>query len=260
MKSTHRILVAGAGAVLAASLVGLAAPAAWGSNSDHGKGPASKGNASSHSHGNAGTKGPYNKPQPYSHADLGGHGANPGSPSNPNPYRSTRSGAPSLNGNGQGQAVGKPCAGCVGRADNKNPKGQQPGGSDPNNGYECDGNHGIGRTNPAHTGCAPAVPSSTTTTTTTTPPAATTTTTVPAPPAKGSSGGPTNSGAPPPVAHPQPPAAITASPPGALAFTGSATSSLALLGLMALGAGTVLTVVARRRQAAHAEARPEGND
>jgi LPXTG-motif cell wall-anchored protein len=41
----------------------------------------------------------------------------------------------------------------VGAADNKNPKGQAPDGSDHNNGYECDGNHGIGRSNPAHTGC-----------------------------------------------------------------------------------------------------------
>jgi hypothetical protein len=39
-----------------------------------------------------------------------------------------------------------------------------PNGSDHNAGYECDRNHGIGRTNPAHTGCT------TTTTTTTTPP------------------------------------------------------------------------------------------
>jgi hypothetical protein len=58
-----------------------------------------------------------------------------------------------LNGNGNGQAVGKPCAGCVGRADNKNPPGQFPDGSDANAGYECDTNHGIGRTNSAHTGC-----------------------------------------------------------------------------------------------------------
>jgi hypothetical protein len=41
----------------------------------------------------------------------------------------------------------------VGQADNKNPPGQLPGGSDPNAGYECDRNQGIGQTNPAHTGC-----------------------------------------------------------------------------------------------------------
>jgi LPXTG-motif cell wall-anchored protein len=43
----------------------------------------------------------------------------------------------------------------VGKADNKNPKGQQPGPQDNNNGYECDGNHGIAKGNPAHTGCQP---------------------------------------------------------------------------------------------------------
>ena len=61
--------------------------------------------------------------------------------------------APSMNGNGGGQATGKPCAGCVGNADYKNPKGQMPNGSDHNAGYECDRNNGIGKTNPAHTGC-----------------------------------------------------------------------------------------------------------
>jgi len=88
-------------------------------------------------------------PQPASTADFTGNGANVhGS------YDSTRDGSPSENGNGGGQAVGKPCAGCVGKADNKNPKGQAPDGpTDHNLGYECDGNHGIGRSNPAHTGC-----------------------------------------------------------------------------------------------------------
>ena len=68
-------------------------------------------------------------------------------------YCSTRDGSPSRNGNGGGDAKGRPCAGCVGNADDKNPPGQYPNGSDANNGYECDGNSGIGRTNPAHTGC-----------------------------------------------------------------------------------------------------------
>src|SRR4051812_12471510 len=81
------------------------------------------------------------------HSDTG-HGANQGGP-----YDNTCNGAPSGNGNGNGQATGKPCAGCVGNADDKNPKGQMPNGSDHNAGYECDRNHGIGRTNPAHTGC-----------------------------------------------------------------------------------------------------------
>ena len=66
------------------------------------------------------------------------------------------------NGAGDGQATGKPCEGCVGNADDKNPAGQAPSGpEDHNNGYECDqrgrshkeGNNGIGFGNPAHTGC-----------------------------------------------------------------------------------------------------------
>jgi len=95
---------------------------------------------------------PTTSPQPLSNADLNPGGANNGG--NCGAYCSTRNGSPSLNGNGNGKAVGKPCAGCVGKADNKNPPGQAPNGSDHNNGYECDGNHGVGKTNPAHTGCA----------------------------------------------------------------------------------------------------------
>src|SRR5262245_16527221 len=70
-------------------------------------------------------------------------------------YCANGDGSPSGNGNGNGNATGQPCAGCVGNADNKNPQGQFPDGSDANNGYECDGNNGIGQTNPAHTGCQP---------------------------------------------------------------------------------------------------------
>ena len=88
------------------------------------------------------------EPQPASNADFTGNGAN-----DTGAYDSTRDGSPSLNGNGGGAAVGRPCAGCVGKADNKNPPGQFPDGSDANKGYECDDNSGIGRTNPAHTGC-----------------------------------------------------------------------------------------------------------
>jgi hypothetical protein len=98
--------------------------------------------------GTSGTSGNPLLPQPPSKADANGTGANV-----TGPYDSTRNGSPSGNGNGNGQATGKPCAGCVGKADNKNPPGQQPGPEDHNNGYECDGNHGIARTNPAHTGC-----------------------------------------------------------------------------------------------------------
>jgi hypothetical protein len=69
------------------------------------------------------------------------------------PYDSTCDGSASQNGVGDGAAVGKPCAGCVGDADDKNPPGQLPGGNDPNAGYECDRNQGVGPSNPAHSGC-----------------------------------------------------------------------------------------------------------
>ncbi|MFY9588927.1 MAG: hypothetical protein WAT66_15910 [Actinomycetota bacterium] len=69
-------------------------------------------------------------------------------------YDDTCDGSASGNGNGGGNANGKPCAGCVGNADEKNPPGQDPDGSDGNSGYECDENAGVGKTNPAHTGCA----------------------------------------------------------------------------------------------------------
>jgi hypothetical protein len=110
--------------------------------------------ASSHqSSGTAGTSGNTGSAQPVSKADSNSGGANGQCPGGP--YCSTRDGSLSGNGNGGGKATGKPCAGCVGKADNKNPKGQMPNGSDHNAGYECDRNHGIGRTNPAHTGCKP---------------------------------------------------------------------------------------------------------
>jgi hypothetical protein len=120
---------------------------------------ASKPGSSDHSSGNAGTSGDATQPQPTSNADQNSGGANGQCPGGT--YCSTRDGSPSGNGNGNGEATGKPCAGCVGKADNKNPKGQQPGGSDNNAGYECDRNHGIGRSNPAHTGCQTGPSSST---------------------------------------------------------------------------------------------------
>src|SRR5437016_5809329 len=83
-------------------------------------------------------------------------------------------GLPSGNGNGGGNSTGQPCAGCVGNADGKNPPGQFKDGSDHNNGYECDGNNGIAKTNPAHTGCSPTTTAPSTTTTSV--PGATTTT------------------------------------------------------------------------------------
>lgn len=70
-------------------------------------------------------------------------------------YDSTCDGSPSMNGKGDGNANGKPCAGCVGNADYKNPPGQAPDGSDSNAGYECDRNQGVGKSNPAHSGCVP---------------------------------------------------------------------------------------------------------
>ncbi len=104
-------------------------------------------------HRTSGTSGEATSPQPRSRADRNGTGANQSGA-----YDSTRDGSPSRNGNGSGKATGKPCAGCVGKADNKNPPGQAPNGSDHNAGYECDRNKGVGRTNPAHTGCTTATP------------------------------------------------------------------------------------------------------
>ena len=95
---------------------------------------------------------PTTEPQPKSRADLNPGGANNGGDCGA--YCSTRDGSPSRNGRGDGVAKGKPCAGCVGKADNKNPPGQAPDGGDGNAGYECDRNQGVGQTNPAHTGCS----------------------------------------------------------------------------------------------------------
>ena len=108
--------------------------------------PASGGGSTS------GTSGDPTAPQPLSNADLNPGGANNGGDCAP--YCSTRDGSPSQNGNGGGKATGKPCAGCVGKADNKRPQGQLPtAATDGNRGYECDDNKGIGKGNPAHTAC-----------------------------------------------------------------------------------------------------------
>src|SRR4029077_21223204 len=114
-------------------------------------GDATGSGSSDHSAGTAGTSGDPNQPQPKSNADNNKGGANNGGDCGS--YCSTRDGSPSGNGNGNGKATGKPCAGCVGKADNKNPKGQRADGRDPHHGYEVRGNHGIGKSNPAHTGC-----------------------------------------------------------------------------------------------------------
>jgi hypothetical protein len=129
-------------------------PTYTGSTTTGSTGDVKSGNAASHDTGSFGSTGVIHQPQPLSNADQNSGGANGQcSGTNDGPYCSTRDGTPSLNGNGNGNAYGKPCAGCVGRADNKNPQGQKPGGNDHNAGYECDSNNGIGKTNPAHTGC-----------------------------------------------------------------------------------------------------------
>ena len=82
----------------------------------------------------------------------------------PGPYLSTCDGTASNNGfPSSGNATGRPCAGCVGNADNKNPPGQFPGPQDANHGYECDlpgpvVNQGIAEGNPAHSLCAQVYP------------------------------------------------------------------------------------------------------
>jgi len=141
-------------AMLVLGVVGTAGIAAAdpgngnGSGSGSGNGNGSSQAATHPSSGNAGTSGDVTSPQPRSNADNTGNGANQSGP-----YDSTRDGSPSGNGSGNGNATGEPCAGCVGKADNKNPARQLPGPSDANAGYECDSNHGIGQSNPAHTGC-----------------------------------------------------------------------------------------------------------
>jgi len=123
---TSRLLLALTGAALGLTFL---APAASAAPSDqHGGNPTAACNGTHHSDS--------------------GHGANVRGA-----YDETCDGSPSGNGNGGGLATGKPCAGCVGNADDKNPPGQASDGGDHNAGYECDRNHGVGRTNPAHTGC-----------------------------------------------------------------------------------------------------------
>jgi hypothetical protein len=83
------------------------------------------------------------------HDNSNGGGAN----QSPGPYNANCDGSASQNGKSTNNNSSKPCAGCVGNADNKNPPGQYPNGNDPNAGYECDSNQGVGQSNPAHTGC-----------------------------------------------------------------------------------------------------------
>jgi hypothetical protein len=102
-------------------------------------------------------------PPPAGVVDAGSPdgGANSTSgPYDPDPAHPELSGVgePSGNGKSTDNNGNRPCAGCVGRADYKNPPGQLPDGSDHNKGYECDGNEGVGKMNPAHSGCAPSAP------------------------------------------------------------------------------------------------------
>ncbi len=79
-----------------------------------------------------------------------GNGANTSGP-----YDPTNPGVPSDNGNGDGNATGRPGQGTVGNADAKNPPGQVTKYEEsPDAGYECDDNSGVGKGNPAHTGCS----------------------------------------------------------------------------------------------------------
>src|SRR3954454_6567515 len=223
--------------------------------------------ASDHSAGNAATVGDPSQPQPLSGADQNAGGANGQCPGGP--YCSTRDGSPSGNGNGNGKATGKPCAGCVGKADNKNPQGQMPDGSDNNAGYECDRNHGIGRTNPAHTGCQSSPPPPCEETETCPPPPCEQTETCPPPPCDEAT---EDCGNPPPSAC-VPTAAnnfcsevqgekVVRTPAGAVAgesasqtpaattlpFTGADIGILFAAALPALIAGSALLLIVRRRR------------
>jgi len=221
---------------------------------------ASSSSNADHSQGNASTEGEYDEPQPPSKADRNEHGANGGcdDPGDDGPYCSTRDGSPSENGNGGGKAVGKPCAGCVGKADNKNPKGQLPGPQDRNNGYECDGNKGIAKGNPAHTGCEAAVPPPTTPPPTTPPPTTPPPTTPPpttpppttppptppvtAPTPPDEVGGVEDEAPRPPAVVPQPPSAGILPAAGATSLVGLAGAG----GLLLVGAGVVSLLMQRR--------------
>jgi hypothetical protein len=187
--------------------------------------------------------------QPPSNADQNNTGANDTSSSNQ--YLSTRNGSPSLNGSGTGQATGKPCAACVGKADNKNPPGQYPNGSDHNAGYECDTNHGIGQSNPAHSGCPTSTTSSTSTTSTTLGSNPTIAGTIKPPTHPTiSAGHPNDPGSKTTPTGTVPAATTAAAVPahGSLAFTGSAAAAETVVGLAALGAGAIMVGMARRRR------------
>ena len=130
MRRLRVLLVAGALLALILTTAAAAAPPNAGGGGS--------GNAGGGSGGGGGNPG----------GNAGDGGANGGGPFDGNENQ----GAPSNNGNNQGNGV--PCQGCVGNADDKNPPGQ--GNNDANRGYECDANRGVGRGNPAHSGCSSA--------------------------------------------------------------------------------------------------------
>jgi hypothetical protein len=217
------VVVAGAAVAAFVMVGGIGAGAAPGNGKATGNGKALQ--AAAHaalgggSVGGGKSSGDTTSPQPPSKADFSGHGANVHGP-----YDSTRDGSPSGNGNGNGNAIGKPCAGCVGKADNKNPPGQMPNGTDPNAGYECDRNHGIGRTNPAHTGCTsssststpPPPPCENNCSSTPPPPCENNCSSTPPPPCENNCGGGTSSetpSAPASFSTPAAPAAASAQAP-----------------------------------------------
>ena len=161
------------------------------------------------------------------HSDTG-HGANTSGDFDP-----ACEPADSGNGNGNGNQAGQPCAGCVGNADAKNPPGQA--NDDANNGYECDGNSGVGKTNPAHTRSCP-------TTTPNTPPTPNqvTTTGTPAVAAAAEVLGVSFTR---PVDQPAAPVAVAA-----LAFTGANVGREITVAATLLLLGTLMLLVSRRRE------------
>jgi hypothetical protein len=124
-----------------------------GNGANSGTGNPGHGNGGNPGHGNGGNSGGGNSGHGNGGNSGHGNGAN-----QPGPYDPNGVGRPSGNGNSEHNNGNRPCAGCVGNADDKNPPGQLPGGSDGNAGYECDRNQGVGKTNPAHSGCGPAAP------------------------------------------------------------------------------------------------------
>lgn len=141
--------------------------------------------------------------------------------------------------NGDGEPGNRPEDGSVGNADDQDPKGQ--GSNDPNSGYECDDNYGVGKGNPAHTGCTTTTRGGTTPTTVGNSP----TTTV----VSGNTTTTTTAAQPTTIVEIGQPLAIQASPApraveGAsvtqLARTGTALNVLAVLGLVLLGVGFLL--------------------